>query len=235
MANIIQITKIQLRRGRERDLPGAPSNLSPLFFTPGLGEGEIAFATDSGRVFVGHSPNTGNPNFRRATFPYQNIEVLTENSVDTIMHLLETALRSREAGYFPPVILNPTNSFDENNWATVLITTDAGNMPFRIDHPGGAGIGAAEITYFIFKDSSPIRQGRMMIISSGSVAEPLLTDNSTMAPIVDNNADAAGALGFIRFRAAIAGPPSDPYLALQYRNTNDAPLRMIFRIERPRL
>jgi hypothetical protein len=234
MANIIQITKIQLRRGPERDLPGAPSSLSPLTFTPGLAEGEIAFTNDSGRVFIGHNPNTGNANFRRTTFPYQNIEVLTENSPDTLVRLLDTALRSRETGYFPSVTLEPSNPNDDSMWGTVTFPTDGGYVPFRIDHPGAAGIAAAEITYFVFDENLPVRQGHLMIISNGSVAEPLLSDSSTMLPSVDANADPSRALGLIRFRAAIAGTLSDLYLALQYRNTSDTPLRMVFRIERPR-
>jgi hypothetical protein len=46
----------------------------------GLDNGEVAMTADTGRVFIGHIPAPGDVNYRRAAFPYQNIEVLTEAS-----------------------------------------------------------------------------------------------------------------------------------------------------------
>jgi hypothetical protein len=80
----IQISQIILRSGPSVDLPGAPTSLTPLAFGPGLEPGEAAFMTDTGRIYIGHDPSQGQPNFQRAVFPYQNIEVLTENSLDTL-------------------------------------------------------------------------------------------------------------------------------------------------------
>lgn len=72
---IIQISRIQHRRGEARDLPEA------------LSEGELALATDTGQIFMGapyfqpiqwRRPTPTNPS---GTFPYSNIRVLTELDV----------------------------------------------------------------------------------------------------------------------------------------------------------
>lgn len=73
--SIIQISRIQHRRGESRDLPEA------------LAEGELGFTTDTGQVFIGapyyspiqwRRPSTSNPT---GTYPYSNIRLLTELDV----------------------------------------------------------------------------------------------------------------------------------------------------------
>lgn len=64
---VIQISRIQHRRGTSGELPDA------------LADGEIGVTTDTGEVFMG-APNLGVIANRRS-YPYQNIKLLTEFDV----------------------------------------------------------------------------------------------------------------------------------------------------------
>jgi hypothetical protein len=64
---VIQISRIQHRRGFADDLPNA------------LAEGELGFATDTGELFIGASSTDLVAN--RTAFPYKNIKILTEFDV----------------------------------------------------------------------------------------------------------------------------------------------------------
>lgn len=77
---IIIAGKVQVRRGLGVELPGSPISENPLAFAAGLDIGEIAFTEDDARAFVGHTPQPGDINFQRTVYPYQNVEILTENS-----------------------------------------------------------------------------------------------------------------------------------------------------------
>lgn len=69
--SVVQISRIQHRRGLSTDLPDA------------LNEAELGFALDTGQVFIG-APSFA-PIATRSTFPYQNIELLTEFSVNNLL------------------------------------------------------------------------------------------------------------------------------------------------------
>lgn len=64
---VVQITRIQNRRGTSKEIPDH------------LEDGEFGVTTDTGEVFVG-APNLPQLQNRR-TYPYQNIKVLTEFDV----------------------------------------------------------------------------------------------------------------------------------------------------------
>lgn len=70
---------IQLRRGNQGNLPTA------------LEDGELALAKDTGRVFVGipGNINPAGPVTNRVTFPYENVEVLTETTPDDVKYALK--------------------------------------------------------------------------------------------------------------------------------------------------
>lgn len=77
---IVIISKVQVRRGLEIELPGAPVSLNPISLGPGLDIGELGFTEDTSRLFVGFKPTPNAVVFQRSVFPYQNVEVLTESS-----------------------------------------------------------------------------------------------------------------------------------------------------------
>lgn len=83
--SVIQISKIQLRRGLEQDFTSSTA-LSPA---------EMAFATNTGRLFIGADDNMLGPwSNRTAQAPYGNIEVLTEASLQTFARLFDRFNRS---------------------------------------------------------------------------------------------------------------------------------------------
>jgi hypothetical protein len=77
---IVIVSKVQVRRGLEIELPGAPVSLNPISLGPGLDIGELGFTEDTSRLFVGFNPTPNAVVFQRSVFPYQNVEVLTESS-----------------------------------------------------------------------------------------------------------------------------------------------------------
>lgn len=111
---IIVVGKVQLRRGLDSELPGKPISLDPLRFSPGLDDAELGFSTDSGRVFVGHSPKIGDMHYQRTAFPYQNLEILTENS-PRVAELFGGMMRDQNnRDFYVPVVLPPSA-----NWLPV--------------------------------------------------------------------------------------------------------------------
>lgn len=114
---VIQISRIQHRRGLADELPDA------------LAEGEIGFATDSGEVFIGAPSNELVAN--RKAYPYQNIKILTEFDIQRSI--------SGDVYYHGPLkrylipTVNPLNValFNTNNatygiYDFSITTTDAG-------------------------------------------------------------------------------------------------------------
>lgn len=69
---VIQISRIQHRRGTSGELPDA------------LADGEIGVTTDTGEVFMG-APNLPGIQSRKS-YPYQNIKILTEFDVQRGLH-----------------------------------------------------------------------------------------------------------------------------------------------------
>lgn len=125
--------KLQVRRGLERELPGSPITITPPTFSAALDEGELGFTTDTARLFVGYVPALTDQNYQRTVFPYQNLEILTENSPRN-RELFGESVRDQDATDFfvattlatgannpityPTGVLNPTIMTDTNVSAT---------------------------------------------------------------------------------------------------------------------
>ena len=209
----VQLSKIQLRRGTASDLPGAPITLSPLVFAAGLDDGELGFTTDTGRLFIGqNSPTNGMVNYQRTTFPYQNIEVLTENSSGSVY---QTMMADNQAGYFVSVPLTITASYLN------LQTFDINNVAHDF-HMEIAGNVNAVVYYFVFgSNGAATRQGVLHIVWNNlMVGAPVCTDS----PVV-----AVGVTGNLQWTATLIGG----HVVIQYINqTGDTPT-VCFRIDRP--
>lgn len=203
----IQISKIQMRRGPESDLPN-----------PSLDDGEIGFANDVGRLFIGQTnPTFGNPNYNRNVFPYQNIEILTESS--PLDELLAPAFADNQKGFISSVPLIQTGSW------TDFEVYDSTNTPaiFHVDLPG-CGVNAI-MSYFIYDSSNnPIRHGTLDIIwNVNTVGTPLCIDNA-IASFDTSYAD-------IEWQAVhITG-----HVKLQYKNQGVSVFgtKLFFKIDRP--
>lgn len=205
----LKISKIQLRRGPQDDLPGAPSSLEPVTLTPGLDEGEMGYATDTGRLFIGHEPVDGQPNHRRAAFPYQNLEILTEASTGTLRRVVGQI--DRETGpeaFFAALIRG------DGKWHNVLVGNPPRAYSFAITSF------AAEITYALATVAGVAKRiGTLRVLHPGGGAAPTLADEALKVPPTDD----------IAFRLVHFGG-SEPCLTLQVRNSSGVDNRLLFRV-----
>lgn len=229
---IIQISKIQMRRGAEVDLPGAPTSLDPLVFAEALDIGEIGYASDTGRLFIGHDPAQGQVNFERAAFPYQNIEILTEAARSTLRRITDTNSREIGAGGF----LYAELAASTLDWADVEVETlSMGSVPYKL--PGSDLV--AEITYFVYGvDGTPYRTGKVRFLSEGAADEATTADEALSALRLDligaDALDPEKRFENVMFRAVRAGTPEEPYFQFQYINVLPAALGLFFRVLNPR-
>ncbi len=202
---IIQISKIQMRRGPSSDLP-----------SPTLDDGEFGFTTDLGRLFIGQaSPTLGQPNYNRSQFPFQNIEVLTENSP-----LSAIIGGDKQEGFFVSLPLTVTASY-----LTLQINNPTyGPQNFYVD-VGGFGSNAI-INYFVFDSSNhPIRVGRLSILwNTTMIVPPLCSDDAEL--LIGNITD-------LQWTATLVGAINSQHVELQYINNTSGNLTVYFCVDRP--
>ena len=167
---IIVISKIQVRRGLESELPGTPTSISPPSFNASLDAGEIAFTNDSGRMFVGPDQSVGNPNFQRTTFPYQNIEILTEVSPAN-QNLFNQFISSQDRNsFFVPTIIPQGSSNVPLTYAAYQ-----GAVPVPTQFFGSTI--SATVEYHAFDTSTnPVQQGLVRVLGDQSGTQIVATD-----------------------------------------------------------
>ena len=177
---IVIVGKVQVRRDPQANLPGAPVSTSPLVFSDSLDIGEFGYATDTSRLFIGCDPAIGSANYQRTTFPYQNIEVLTEAS-PTNQTLFNQFVRDQNRiSYFVPTILqaNSTGPLTYSEY-------DGGLMnPTRL--PGQTISASLEYHSFSITNGDgtfagtyePVKAGVLRIL--GSVSASNISDNDNV-------------------------------------------------------
>lgn len=229
----IQISQIILRSGESIDLPGAPTSLSPLTFSAGLEPGEMAFMRDTGRIYIGHDPQQGQPQFNRLSYPYRNIEVLTENSVDAINRMIGMAMKDGGDDMFHAASL----LVHSTDWEDVVVPrTGDENYVFRLPYSDSV---SAQIDYCVYDpDLKPLKMGMLTVRYAAGEAEPQITDEASVMrrlDLLDPEARQANAVfGHVDFRFVVAGPMGARYLALQYKNRTNSVLSFKFRTLRPK-
>jgi hypothetical protein len=224
----VQYSKIQIRRGPSADLPGMPTGggSNP---TPGLDIGEFGYTNDLGRLFIGIDPISGLPQLTRGTFPYDNIEVLTENSNDFLQSDFDARLRDVQTAFIvsDPLTYNPS-------FASVTTSPpDESMVVFNISLPTG-NPGQAQIFYQLFDPNStpannPFKTGILKVTYGNGSLPPSLTDCGTAfynSSYGGNDPNVA--FGGIQFAATYAGGN----VILQYINVTSVAPVMCFRIER---
>lgn len=216
----IQITKIIVLRGKSADLP---HDLDP---------GELAFSTDEGRVFIGCDPVSGQPQFDRLTFPFRNIEVLTENS--TALFAKMHGNRMREGGgldYYDARL-----EAYQPDWVDVSVFRDGELDGYRIYDISSV---SAMIDYSVTDDEGqPLRMGDMQLTHYASFeGEPYLADNGMvrrdLTLLDEMNYDPEQVYGLVKFRFKVEGPVNAQYLVFQYINMSNGILNFRFKISRP--
>lgn len=226
-----QISQIILREGPSIDLPGAPTLLSPLTFAPGLELAELAFMSDTGRIYVGHNPSQGQPNYNRLTFPWKNIEVLTENSVDTIQSMIgaeETDFAYHAVGL----------AMHDTDWENVVLPRQ-GDATYVYRLPIADGV-CATIDYAAYDDAfRPVKMGQLTVRYFAGEAEPFVCDEATVMRktglLAPEAYQAASVFQQLDFRFVVTGPLGARYLAFQYRNRANSVLSLRFKTSRPKV
>lgn len=181
----INISKIQLRRGIENAIT---LNL--------LDVGEVAFTTDTNRLFVGVDPsqsnavsivhNAQNP----GGFPFNNVEILTEFS-PTNQQIFDNAARNINTAFIvsapmavlsaPPMsglVLTPLNVQQFSSSGGLV-----GQVPFTISTQGNH-IGSAKISYHIVDSNTdtPLRTGQLTIFFQGNTFPASIVDEAVSNP-----------------------------------------------------
>lgn len=247
--SVIQISKIQLRRGLEQDFTSSTS----------LGPAEMAFATNTGRLFIGADDAMLGPWPTRTTQPpYGNIEVLTEASLQTFARLFDRFNRSlgpidgvdgqpsfQRRPYFEadlpetdstpqPVMVKAisetTGALDNMSTDEFVIANITRSCGARLEyyvmaqHPEG-GTGALEC----------VRSGVLTVVHNGDVAFPAqVSDEYVTFPMIPADGapvlyDAAFETG-LRFGASILSNGDGNYrVRLEYRNETGRALTVYLR------
>lgn len=206
----IQITKILLLRGESADLPES------------LDTAEFAFTTDQGRLFFGMPEGFKRAAENRDTFPYKNIEILTENATELFAKLHGDRLRRAGGQDYYDAVLGA----NQTEWTPVQIFR--GNTPHDYVIPD---IGS--VTTFIeysayFSDGTLLGMGDMTLRHfDDNPAEPLLEETRS----TDKTALNDGITVDLRFK--VEGHLNAPYLVFQYRNPNTQPVFFRFNVSRP--
>ena len=182
---IIVTSKITVRRGTDSQLPGTPINAfsNPPTFNTGLDTGEFGYSIDSERLFIGASPSIGNINYQRTTFPYQNVEVLTEAS-PAVKQLFDLNIRDQDRNsYFVPTLLTPNAT-----WNTVTYSAYEGGMALPTRFSGQSV--SASVEYHAFINNQPVKQGTVHILASNtsvSVSDANTSVYIGNSPVVEFN------------------------------------------------
>jgi hypothetical protein len=211
----VSIQKIQVRRGLAADLPGQPNTSSPA----SLDVGEFGFTVDVMRLFFGAGLNhalSGMPNYARTTFPYQNVEALTENS--PLPEIFGGVMSDNQNGFRQSAPLYQSTSFLN------LQVPDASTVPcdFYLDlSSSGANV---VLCYFVLASTGvPFRSGRLTVLWTPPSA-PFCTDEAQT--LIGSYLD-------LQFQAAVIGTGANQHVVLQYTNQSGGSPVVAFNLIRP--
>jgi hypothetical protein len=217
----ISVQQIQLRRGMLADLPGAPISFSPTVLASGLDEGELGYALDLGRLFIGVGGTPiGMANYNRSASPYANIEVLTENS--SLTTIIGKITADNQSVYIQSSPLLQTTDFLNLRTLTNDVIQDYLVDVLSVNNVRSSN---ARVYYFVFDgNNNPIRQGILSIIWDVKIAAPICVDK---AQTLISSAMA------MQFRAGIIQAGVNQHVVIQYANLTGGTPTVLFRIDRP--
>ncbi len=215
---IVDITKIRLLRGLSSDLPSH------------LDDAELAFTTDDGRLFVGYS---GDPEIAsRGTYPYSNLEILTENATDLFAEMHGARMKEGGGSDYYSAVLNQSNK----SWQAVQVLRDGTWFNYAIAEIDNV---TAFLDYAIYTNAGEtIRLGHSTIRHYDSnEAEPFLEDGIVAGRDLDALLQLEPPQVFQRvdLRFRVAGPLNAPYLLFEYRNPLAQAVNLRFKVSRPKI
>lgn len=232
----IEISKIQLRRGSDADLQ--PTSLDA---------GELCFTTDLGRLYIGPDSNlTSHPRKGRDIHPYENVEVLTEMSIDTFARMHDRLERAvgpvgltegdlARKPYLSSVLTANNNDairVDRVNTATGLY--DVG-LPEAVVLAEADSVGSV-IQYFLFEETTGhlVRSGTLTINHNGvsTHTEAYVEDNYVIRSHLSSGSTvftvgAAYESTAVRFQATL----DSGRITLEYNNNTAKDYVMQFRLQ----
>jgi len=164
------------------------------------------------------------PQFLRPTFPYDNIEVITENSNLFLQTNYDLHNQDVQTSFF----LADQFYNNANTWSYVTVLSSMFVISLT-NNPGNA-----QIHYYLFDPNSipvgnPIKTGILKVTWNNNATTPSMTDSGTSFQRFDETVtDPNVAYGSIQFRGLIY----DNALTFQYMNNTPLTPTMYFRIER---
>lgn len=233
---VIQISKIQLRRGKQHELD-----------VNSLDTGEMGFATDTGRVFIGTDPNDSGLWSGRTILPFDNVEILTEASLDTFarlfdrMHRMSGPVGLSEGSLARRPYLEAVLSANTEAWTAVPVFRTNANGVIEEALTEDLILSqtrslSAKIEYFLFDGADVVRSGVLNIMHDGSLVndEAVTSDEhvadfqlaATGTPILAHNLFATG----VRFRARRSGTDPNYSFRLEFVNDTNVALRVQMRV-----
>ena len=213
--NKSEITKLLLLRGASADLTM-------------LDEAEFAYTQDQGRLFVGQTAY--GDILARETFPFANLEVLTENSTEVFSGMHGSRIQSSKPEDYYVAKITPSGS----NWAPVEIIQDGVTTPYIVNDITNVMI---TIDYALHEMIGPVvRMGKLQLRHFqhfSNPREPMLEDQSVAQR---NPGSYDPRIAFVQtclFRFRVVHPISAPVMVFEYRSTGTEVLSLRFKVSRP--
>ena len=217
MANI-QSTQIIFRKGERNDLPEK------------LESGELGFAINDGSLALGIDARYGQPNYDRSEFPYTNIELLTERSIDAFKRMHDARLKDGGDFDYYDVILAP----DKIIWVPVIHDRAEDYAQYIVDVRKSVSM---FIDYAVMNNltGEPVRDGRLILWYHPLTNIPTLTDDASQPRSRDagphSSYDPTEVFGTVKFRFRL--DLETQQLHFEYKNYSFDHLIMQFRVSRP--
>lgn len=205
---VLQVAQLRVRRmPKAADIP------------PDLDAGEFCLGLDNGRLVIGSDVVPMTPLRSDVSFPYNNVEVLTENSVDFLRGSFDNQMRDVQRAFSKAADISMGGSY-----VTLRYQADARIMSVTTTN---SGLSAAKVSYYAMVGSTPFQTGVLSVMHDGSTPEPMLTDACISRSMMQGNNPSYGALAF---RAALV----EGKVAIQCLNQTGQTISLFFRMERPR-
>lgn len=211
-----QRTKILFRQGEKVDLPRA------------LQPGELGFVIDDRRLFIGPDVRYGHRSFGRDDYPFQNIEILTEQSENEFSKMHSERMREGTFHDYYEARMEP----DTLRWTNVQPSLNGRLFDYNL--PLFTNI-TAFIDYTVVADESGevIRKGKITVWCSGG--NTTFTDEASHSRdpslIGRSSYDPRDVFGRVKFRFHIDGRN----VYFQYKNWSFDAHTLNFKVSRPRL